>query len=223
MLVAGNTGLALVCECGILRAWAGKKIGTLSELDRRPATQQIEMRRKSDWADCSQHCSPAESTIADRANSHQRNWHTRTQRKLESEAIEPTVELEAIELTGADMSRLGLTARQSSGEHKSRPSELTTEKSGGEHEKRPNKSCRRADYEESVAATREQTWFLVENKPVSRAWRSTVDWEASHRPRKTEIWLASPSKEKSSDLGTHDKRHKMIDGCKRKSQARSRS
>jgi hypothetical protein len=85
MLAAGNTGLALVCERGILRAWAGKKIGTLSELDRRPATQQIEMRRKSDWADWS--------------------W----------------------------LSRLGLAALQSNGEHKSRPSELAPEKSTHSH------------------------------------------------------------------------------------------
>jgi hypothetical protein len=52
------------------------------------------------------------------------------QRKLESEVIEPTE---------ADRSRLGLAARQSSGEHKSRPSELAAEKSSGEHEKRLNK------------------------------------------------------------------------------------
>jgi hypothetical protein len=85
MLAAGNTGLALVCEHGILRAWAGKKIGTLSELDRRPVTQQIEMRRKSDWADWS--------------------W----------------------------LSRLGLAALQSNGEHKSRPSEVAPEKSTHSH------------------------------------------------------------------------------------------
>jgi hypothetical protein len=88
------------------------------------------------------------------------------QRKLESEAIETT---------GAARSHLGLAARQSSREHRSRASELTAEKSGGEHEKRPNESCRRADYEEFVAATRKQTRFPVENKPVSRARCSTVD------------------------------------------------
>jgi hypothetical protein len=38
MLAAGNTGLALVYERGILRVWVGKKISTLSELDRRPVT-----------------------------------------------------------------------------------------------------------------------------------------------------------------------------------------
>jgi hypothetical protein len=71
-------------------------------------------------------------------NSHQRNRHTRTQRKLKSEAIEPTVESEAIEPTGADRSHLGLAARQSSKEHKSRSSELAAEKSGGEPENRLN-------------------------------------------------------------------------------------
>jgi hypothetical protein len=108
-------------------------------------------------------------------NSHQRNQHTRTQRKLEPEAIEPSVESEAIESIGADRSRLGLTAWQSSGEHKSRLSELVAEKSSGEHEKRLNESCRRADYEESMAATREQTRFPVENTPASRARCSIVD------------------------------------------------
>jgi hypothetical protein len=44
-----------------------------------------------------------------------------------------------------------------------------------EHKSRPSNSCRRADYEESVAAMREQTGFPMENKHVSRARRSTVD------------------------------------------------